>query len=187
LGALQETLGWEGRMIFFSKSRFGENHPDHVPVFNGNVCFVGGKVWWGDIDLTIDEPKLVDLARRVGQTVYVLYEHDARFDHEQRALLADAVYSVAPSGHYDFQHEYIERARDGALRRRPPLPETRRRFVLTFGRPRLWRFWRVDRRRSPLRRPGEGTATLLYLGERWADAEGAATRRCSCSGSSATW
>jgi hypothetical protein len=170
--ALRETLGWEGRMISLSKSGYSKERPDHVPVFNGNVCLVGGKVWWGDLDLTLDEPKLVDLARRVGQTVYVLYEGDGRFDHAERPLLADAVYSVCQCGHCDFEYRSIERARDGALRRRPPPPETRRRFVLTFGRPRLWRFWRLDQRRSPLRRPGEGTATLLYIGERWADGEG---------------
>ena len=158
-------------MISFSKSGYRKEHPDHVPVFNGNVCLLGGKVWWGDLDLTLDEPKLVELARRVGQTVYVLYEHDGRFEQEERPLL-DALYSVSQGGHHDFDYRSIERARDGTVRRRPPLPETRRRFVFTFGRPGLWRFWRAKRTRSPLRSPNAGKATLVYLGERWADAGG---------------
>ena len=136
--ALRETLGREGRMISLSKSGYRKNYPDRVPVFNGNVCLVGGKVWWGDLDLTLDEPELVALARRVGQTVYVLYESDARFCNEGRPLLGRAVYSVTASGHSDFDYEYLERTRDGTLRRRQSLPETRRRVRAGIKLDRRW-------------------------------------------------
>lgn len=76
---------------------------------------------------------------------------------------------VTPSGHTRFEHDYVERARDGTLRRRPPEPHERRRFVLTLGRPRLLRFWK----REVVRRKGETSegferTTLVYVGERFA-------------------
>ena len=72
----------------------------------------------GAIDVTRDEPLLVELAGRLGETLFVLYEYDGRFRNERRPLLGQAVYEVAPSGHYRFDHERVERRCDGSLRRR---------------------------------------------------------------------
>ena len=46
------TLGPRGRMISGSKTGYRDRHPDHLPVFNANVCFGSSKVWHGDLDLT---------------------------------------------------------------------------------------------------------------------------------------
>jgi hypothetical protein len=115
---LGEILGPPGRLISYSKSGYRTRHPDHVAVFNGNLCLEGGKVWHGDLDLTVDEPMLVGLARIIGTTVYVLWERDGRFDHEDKPLLREAVYSVAPSGQPWFEQKWMSRAVDGSLRRR---------------------------------------------------------------------
>jgi hypothetical protein len=165
--ALIETIGHEARMISYSKSGYHERNPDHVALFNANVCLDTGKIWWGDLDLTRDEPKLVELARRLGKTVYVLAEPHGRFEHEDAPLLDEAYYSVTPSGHNRFQHEWHQRAADGTLRRRPPPRSAGRRLVLPLGRPRLWRFWRAEIRRSAhgAHGPhGRELNTLIYLG-----------------------
>lgn len=163
--ALAATLGPPGRLISWSKSGYSERHPSHVAIFNANVALSPAiKVWHGDLDLTLDEPLLLDLARRTGRIVYVLYERDGRFEHEEAPLVADAVFSADPSGHTRYQHEWHERARDGSLRWRPPPPETRRRFARVYGRPRLWRFWQVETRRTRESRPDELSALLVYSG-----------------------
>lgn len=116
--AVNETLGSPGRMVGLSKPHYDARHPDHVTVFNANICLDHGKVWWGDLDLTLDEPRLVELAARIGETVHVLHERDGRFEHEHKPLLGHAVYSVTPDGRTRYQHDQLERAPDGTLRRR---------------------------------------------------------------------
>ena len=125
--AIEGTLGPAGRMISFSKSGYHKRHAGHVVVFNGNVCLEAGKIWWGDIDITLDEAKLVALAKRLDQTVYVVYERDGRFGNESEPLLEEAVYSVAASGLTLFDHSYVERAADGTLRERPTPADRRKR------------------------------------------------------------
>jgi hypothetical protein len=68
-------------------------HPDNLVVFNGNVCTDDGKIWYGDLDITKDEDKLTELASKLGCRIYVLREHDGRFDNEDAPLLGQAVAS----------------------------------------------------------------------------------------------
>ena len=118
--AIAAHLGSPGRMIAWSKGDYQDRRPDHVVVYNSNVCLPGGKVWWGDIDLTLDEAGLVGLAAETGETVYLLHEWDARFATEDRPLLDDAVYSVNPAGETRFDRARISRRRRGrALVLRP--------------------------------------------------------------------
>jgi hypothetical protein len=115
--ALDQTIGASGRMISQSKNNYREQHPRNLVVFNANVCLSpGGKIWHGDLDLTVEESQVVDLARRTGAIVYVLDERAGRFENEQSPLIAEAVYSVTPSGHTMFPAAYVERGADGALR-----------------------------------------------------------------------
>jgi hypothetical protein len=71
------------RMISWSKSRYREEYPDHVVVFNANVFTESsGKVWYGDLDLTKDEDVLKSIAKEIGEPLYVLYEMAGRFENE---------------------------------------------------------------------------------------------------------
>ena len=91
----QEILGFPGTMISGSKTAF----PDHKVVWNSNVCTKEhGKIWFGDLDLTVNENKIKELAQKLNIRVYVLYEMDARFDNELKPLLKEAVYSVDENG-----------------------------------------------------------------------------------------
>jgi hypothetical protein len=59
--AAELGLPW-GRMITESKSWYGRAHPEHLAVFNATVADEAGTdLWWGDLDLTLDEPKLAAL------------------------------------------------------------------------------------------------------------------------------
>jgi len=74
-----------GRMISGSKSGYKERFPDHKVVFNANIVTKSrGKVWYGDVDLTMDTPQLMNIARELKEPLYVLYEMDARFENEDQ-------------------------------------------------------------------------------------------------------
>ena len=86
-------LGMPGRMISASKSMYSTAYPGNVVVFNSNICTKEGKIWYGDIDVTLDEAKLNELADAIGERIYVLREMDARFENEGIPLLDKAVWS----------------------------------------------------------------------------------------------
>ena len=157
-------LGAPGRMVGLSKSAYRAANPRNLAVFNANVCFPGGKVWWGDVDLTIEEHSLEALAAHTEETVYVLYESDGRFQREADPTLERAVYSVTPDGHTRFDPRDVERATDGRLYVRPTTRPPRFRWP---SRPRPWRFWIVERVRE---NSGVAAAcersTLIYIGHR---------------------
>lgn len=165
---LGATLGHAGRMISLSKSGYHKRNRSNVAIYNANVCVAAGKIWEGDLDLTLDEPKLAALSEQTGAIIYVLYEGDGRFRNEEQPILDRAVYSVTPSGHTTFQHTFIERTKHGSLQLRPPEPDRRPRWQwsLLWHRPRLLRVWQIDRRRATDRHPGYQRSTLVYVGAR---------------------
>lgn len=76
-----------GRLICGSKSAYTKRYPDHDVVFNANIITKKrGKIWYGDIDLTIDADKLNELSKELGETIYVLYENDCRFENENKPI-----------------------------------------------------------------------------------------------------
>jgi len=89
-------------MISGSKSGYRRAYPDHVAVFNACIGDAhGAELWWGDLDLTLDEPKLVALAADLQMTLYGLYESDARSIGRERPIrldVAPAVVQVSPDG-----------------------------------------------------------------------------------------
>ena len=80
------------RMISHSKSWYLEKHPDHKVVFNSRIYdletydkhkdgkildFFEGmelEIWYGDLDLTIDLPKLKEVAKEIGPFI-ITTEH----------------------------------------------------------------------------------------------------------------
>lgn len=97
---VRENLGYPGAMISESKSGYRDRHPDNVVVFNANLASKSyGKIWYGDIDITISKDKLFLAREAVGEDLYVLYEDDLRFDNEDKKLnevlkYASAFYKV---------------------------------------------------------------------------------------------
>ena len=92
----------DGRMISQSKSGYRRLYPNHVTVFNGTLADAeGAGIWWGDLDRTIDEPKLAALAAELGTTIHVIYESDAMFvgrDEPHRFEIRSALVLITPDG-----------------------------------------------------------------------------------------
>lgn len=96
---LIEELGPIGRLISSSKTMYLIRFPESRPVFNANIIVNGIKVWYGDIDLEKDEHELKNAAERIGENLYILREHDARFGTEndsQEELEKRAVETIEP-------------------------------------------------------------------------------------------
>ena len=75
---------YEGRMISPSKSLYRITHPTHDTLFNANIFTEkNGKIWWGDLDLTLDDVKLKQIAQEIGEDLYILREMDGRFENSQ--------------------------------------------------------------------------------------------------------
>jgi|SRR6185312_8090448 len=86
------ALGFLGRSITESKSRYARQYPEHLVVFNANVCTRSyGKIWFGDLDVTKDMEKLTKLARTIGEDIYVLREMDALFNNHNNPQFDSAV------------------------------------------------------------------------------------------------
>lgn len=160
----------EGRMISFSKSGYPDRHPEHVAIFNAVLATEDRKVWWGDLDLTLDEPWLLQFAAAVGERLYVLSEADGSFGHEEQPRLERAWASFDPDETV-WLADWLERRRDGRIAWRPDKSTSSPRGRVTpIGwdgrrRPRLLRFWKLERRSSS-HNNGRERNLLLYIGER---------------------
>jgi hypothetical protein len=95
---LNQVLGWPGHIVSGSKSCYRENNPGNLVIFNSNVCTDEGKIWWGDIDITLSKDELSEIAIAEGKTIYVLYEMDGRFENEDSPKLNQAVVRFLPDG-----------------------------------------------------------------------------------------
>lgn len=92
----RKILGDVGRMVGGSKSVYLYDNPKNLVVFNANVCIrSAGKIWYGDIDVTNDIGALKELAKKLNQTVYVLYEMAARFENEKDPRYSDFAVTVS--------------------------------------------------------------------------------------------
>jgi hypothetical protein len=94
----EKTLGFTGAMISWSKSAYRHDNPENFVIFNANICTKNGKVWYGDIDLTSSKEKLLNFAKESGETIYVLYEMDGRFENESKPTISKAAAIVHSSG-----------------------------------------------------------------------------------------
>lgn len=67
-----------------------------VVVWNANVViFHKGetiKIWYGDINISVSEGKIRALSEELEKNVYILREHDCRFETENSPNLRKAVY-----------------------------------------------------------------------------------------------
>ena len=79
-------LGFEGKMISFSKSGYRQENPENLVIYNANIIQKTEKgyekIWYGDIDITLEYEKLIRISECLDTEIFVLYEMDARFDRE---------------------------------------------------------------------------------------------------------
>ena len=83
-----------GRMISASKSLYCQEHQGDLVIFNANVLTkTHGKIWYGDLNVTLDFDNLKNIADHIGEDLYILMEGDARFGKEKLSI--DALLSKA--------------------------------------------------------------------------------------------
>jgi hypothetical protein len=83
-----------GRLVTGNKTKYINKHPNNKVVFNANIITANrGKIWNGDLDLTRDDLRLRNAAKRANETLYVLTEHDGRFNLD--SLTIELVESLA--------------------------------------------------------------------------------------------
>lgn len=94
-----KNLGPCGRMISGSKSFYYSKCQNNFVVFNANLVLSEcGKIWYGDLDITLDGNDLKKIAKEIGLTIYVLREMDARFGSEDdpiETLIKKAVWNTS--------------------------------------------------------------------------------------------
>jgi hypothetical protein len=96
----ENHLGHPGKLISSSKSGYRQRNPDNLVVFNANVCTDEGKIWWGDLDVTLSKENLMSLAEEIGGTIYVLFEMDGRFENEDLPKINSALVKFLPDRSY---------------------------------------------------------------------------------------
>jgi len=76
-----------GRMIAYSKSEYCKEHQGELVIFNANVITrKHGKIWYGDLNITLDFDNLKNIADIINEDLYVLLEGDARFGYEKQPI-----------------------------------------------------------------------------------------------------
>ena len=102
-----------GDMLSGAKWEYSQSFPNHLVVFNANVLTKShGKVWYGDLDISMSHARLKKIAEQVGEPLYILHESAARFGEENKPideLLAVSVWDTTQN--VVFLNEYRE-ARD---------------------------------------------------------------------------
>lgn len=96
-----KILGFSGKMISPSKSGYISKNPENLVVFNSNVCTEEGKIWHGDLDVTLSYGSLSELSKETGQTIYVLREMDGRFEYESSPQIDRSIIKFFPEGGHE--------------------------------------------------------------------------------------
>jgi len=89
-----------GRMISGSKSGYHRLNPDNEVFFNANIFIKdslksGMKVWWGDLDYTLDFDALIEIAGEINKDLFILREMDGRFENEDMTDVDEIVRKAA--------------------------------------------------------------------------------------------
>lgn len=69
-----------GRLLSFSKTAYLQKFPKHRVLFNANIFKGHQKIWYGDLDLDVDEKALMGLRAHEGQDLHIYSESDGRFN-----------------------------------------------------------------------------------------------------------
>lgn len=112
-----EKIGYKGMLLSMSKSGYRKNNPNSVVFFNANLCTENEKIWWGDLDLTKSREELLELAREMKETLFVLAEMDARFVTESRPEINRYVVSFSPEGFIKINPGYENYIADNLTRK----------------------------------------------------------------------
>ena len=106
---VEELFGHMAKMVGGSKSMYRRAYPENLVVFNGNVCTEAQKIWYGDVDVTLEKQKYIDAAKAIDEPIYILREMDARFENEEKPLLENFVVKFNPDGTFELGEKEKDR------------------------------------------------------------------------------
>lgn len=87
LKVFEENGFYVARLIAGSKRIYKENHPNDIVMFNANIIVEPeGKIWYGDLNITLDILILHRIAKTIDRDLYILWEMDARFGNESQPI-----------------------------------------------------------------------------------------------------
>ena len=76
-----------GRIISGSPGAYCKEHQGELVIFNANVITKKhGKIWYGDLNITLEFDNLKNIADQIGEDLYILMEGDARFGYEKQPI-----------------------------------------------------------------------------------------------------
>src|SRR5579885_2457053 len=94
---IEQSLGFSGMLIAYSKSTYLRKFPTHVVYFNGCIFIIENEqpvqIWWGDLDISDKFEAIRELARALQKDIYVAPEHPFRSDF-YRVGIKDLNHSV---------------------------------------------------------------------------------------------
>ena len=106
-GLFTTRLGYLGRLLSASKSRYSSNHPHSVVFFNANVFDErGAKVWFGDVDTTLEMQTLQSIADEIDEAFYVTREQPWRWETDEVELVKKLEMAVT-AGVVDVGHASV--------------------------------------------------------------------------------
>ena len=89
---------YDARMLGAHKIDYRMANEGDLIVFNANVLMSGyGKIWYGDLNLTLEWIILKSIAQSLNTTLHILWEMDARFGEEGKPfkeLIEKAVWNT---------------------------------------------------------------------------------------------
>ena len=99
------------RLICGSKSSYRERYPDNDVLFNANIFCesLGEKVWYGDLDITLDAKNLQNVSNRLNDILYIIPEMYGRFGAENRdfkEIIEDAHTYFVPNSEVYYKRIY---------------------------------------------------------------------------------
>lgn len=66
-------LGLSGKSITFDPKAYMTSYPDKIVVFKSNIFTKNGSmIWFGDINITDNQEKLLELSSDLGTTIYIM-------------------------------------------------------------------------------------------------------------------
>ena len=69
-----------------SKSGYRKRFPENDIIFNSNIYISSeNKIWYGDIDITLEKKNLQKICNQLNEDIIILYEMEGRFENEGKS------------------------------------------------------------------------------------------------------
>ena len=105
-----------GRTLSTGKVQFKKDNPDNAIIFNACLCTDKHVLWYGDIDLSVDEGAIGSIAREIDKNIYILTEVDLARNAEAISIEHAVFISDGINNHIGQNFNYLFHRIDGIIR-----------------------------------------------------------------------